>query len=320
MSAVEGKPRTGKAPEVVCFGILVADLVGTGISALPERGRMTYARGMELSVGGCAANSAIALARLGVSVAVVGKVGRDPLGDFMVARLQRDGVDVTSVRRDASSGTSATMVIVAEDGERSFIHYRGANASLDLDDVPWDAVSRSRILHVAGTHVMPSLDGEPTGRLLHLAKERGLMTSLDTTWDATGTWRAIPERAFADLDVFLPSIEEARAMTGRHEAGEVARLFLERGVGIVALKMGEQGCLVMTPHETLRLPAFKVRVLDTTGAGDAFAGGFLAGLAKGWDLHRTARLATAAGACCVEETGATTGLPSLERVVERFGI
>src|SRR5579872_6393102 len=111
--------------EIACLGILVADLLGRPIDSLPPRGRLGLVENMTLHIGGCASNTAIDLARLGVHTAVLGKVGTDGLGDFVVATLARDGLDTRAVVRDPRVNTSATMVLVGADGERTFLHYLG---------------------------------------------------------------------------------------------------------------------------------------------------------------------------------------------------
>src|SRR5436190_5295315 len=116
-------------PEVVCLGILVADVVGKPVDNWPERGKLNLVDRMELHTGGCATNTGIALAKIGIDTAVIGKVGDDGFGDFMVSQLQKYGIQAEGVVRDKETATSATMVMVHSDGERSFIHYIGANAA-----------------------------------------------------------------------------------------------------------------------------------------------------------------------------------------------
>src|SRR5690349_11103247 len=109
--------------EVVCLGLLVADVVAKPVAEYPARGRLVQVDQMELHSGGCAANTAIALARLGVATAVIGKVGQDGFGDFLAGELARHGLDTSAVMRDDRAHTAATMVMVHPDAERSFIHY-----------------------------------------------------------------------------------------------------------------------------------------------------------------------------------------------------
>jgi sugar/nucleoside kinase (ribokinase family) len=297
---------------VVCLGILVADLVGRPLRSMPAPGRLALVQEMGLYTGGCAVNSASALALMGIPVEVIGKVGADPLGDFVVSALRQRGVGAQGVKRDSESGTSATMVMVDPEGERRFVHYIGANARLTLDDIELEVVRTASILHVAGALVLPGIDGEPTAWLLKEARAAGVITFLDTVWDDTGRWMEVLAPCLSYLDYFIPSLPEAQALTGREDAIDVARILLDLGVGTVALKMGADGCLVATQGgEVFQLSAYEVEVVDATGAGDSFAAGFIAGIWQAWSLKQTAHLANAVGALCVTGVGALGGVRPL---------
>lgn len=298
--------------DVACLGILVADLLGRPIDALPPRGRLGLVPEMTLHIGGCAANAGMDLARLGVSTCVLGKVGSDGLGDFIVQTLAKSGLDTQGVVRDPDVSTSASMVLVGSDGERTFLHHLGGNAKYRADDVRWDIVEQSRILLVAGALVMPAIDGEPMASVLRRAREIGKTTALDVVWDATGRWMATLAPCLPHCDYFLPSMSEAEQLTGYTDPLEAAKALRDRGVGVVVLKLGAEGSFVLSAEGQLRVPAFPVQPVDGTGAGDAYVAGFLCGLIHGWDLERTARFASAVGSLCVTAIGATAGVRSLE--------
>ena len=304
-------------PEVACLGILVADILARPVDRYPERGRLVLVDRMELHTGGCAGNTAVGLSRIGIPAGVIGKVGDDGFGDFYMSVMAREGVDATGIVRDASVNTSSTMVLIHGDGERSFIHYIGANGALRAEDVSLDRLAGVKVLHVAGALLMPGLDGEPSARILASAKRRGMITCLDTAWDGTGRWMQTLAPCLEHLDYLLPSIEEARMITRANEPDEVAQVFLSRGVGVVALKMGEDGCYVASRSGRMQVPAFRVDAIDATGAGDAFAAGFIAGVVKGWSLAETARFANAVGALCTLAIGTTAGIRSLDET-QRF--
>jgi sugar/nucleoside kinase (ribokinase family) len=284
---------------------------------VPEPGRLVLVEEMGLYTGGCATNAATALARLGLPVELMGKIGQDALGDFVLRAMEARRIGTRGVKRDPEAGTSATMVIVDPAGERRFIHYMGANARYTLADVDWGMLAGASILHVAGSLVLPGIDGEPTAELLTRARQMGVVTFLDTVWDDTGRWMQLLEPCLPEIDYFIPSLPEAQAITGLEEPHQVARALLDRGVGTVGLKMGAEGCLVLTGEgEELRLPAFEVEVIDATGAGDAFAAGFIAGVWQGWPLEKTARFANAVGALCVTGMGANGGVRSLPETLD----
>ena len=305
-----------KQKPIACLGILVADVIGKPVHAISAPGSLGLVDEMSLHLGGCAANAATALAYLGLPVNVIGKVGSDAFGDFVIEVLQERGIGTRGVTSDPGAGTSASMVIVDPDGERRFIHYIGANAAFTIDDIDFDLVSEASILHIGGSLVMPGIDGDPTAGLLKQTQAAGVITFLDTVWDDTGRWMTLLEPSLPYIDYFIPSLPEAQQITGINEPRDVARKLIDHGVGVVALKMGPDGCLVMSgDYDCLRLPAHDVDVVDATGAGDAFAAGFITGIWQEWSLDRTARFATAVGAMCVTGVGAAGCVSSLEETL-----
>jgi sugar/nucleoside kinase (ribokinase family) len=301
-------------PDIACLGILVADLIGRPIDSLPPHGHLGLVEHMSLHMGGCASNTGIDLQRLGISAAVLGKVGMDGLGDFIRNTLQSNGIDTRAVIQDDQVSTSASMVIVDADGERTFLHHLGGNARYTEENIDWDIVRECRIFHVAGALVMPAFDGEPMARAMQKAKEMGKITSLDVVWDATGKWMKTLRFCLPYTDYFEPSLSEAQELTGLTDPREVARALRDAGVGTVALKMGSEGCYILGTEGEISVPAYHVEAVDGTGSGDAFDAGFLTGLYLGWDMERTARFSNAVGAFCVRAMGAIAGVTSREEI------
>jgi sugar/nucleoside kinase (ribokinase family) len=300
--------------DVVCLGILVADAIARPVGELPERGSLALVDEISLHGGGCAVNTASALVRLGLTAGVAGKVGEDGLGRYLLALLDERGVDRRGVLSDPAVATSATVALVDGAGERTFLHLPGANAALLAEELDPSYLFSGRSLHLAGALVMEALDGEPCARLLAEARSRGLVTSLDTVWDATGRW----ERVLASLphvDLFAPSFAEGRAITGQEEPAAVASWLKERGVGAVVLKLGARGCYVSGDGFEGAIEAVTVAAVDSTGAGDAFVAGLLYGFLAGWPLERSARFANAVGALATTAVGAVEGVRGLEETV-----
>lgn len=299
--------------QVCCLGILVADVVGKPIETFPPKGTLAAVERIELHVGGCAANTSLALAKMGIEAAILGKIGMDGFGQFLTTALERHGVGTRGLRRDNAEATSATMVAVDGAGERTFLHYPGANAVFSADDVFWPEIEAAPILHIAGPFLMPRYMGADNAAVLKQAKALGKTTTLDTVWDATGRWMSVLKPCLPCLDYLLPSWEEARLLTGRATPEEAAQVFLDGGVGTVGLKLGAAGAYLRTAGgDELHVPPFPVEAVDALGAGDCWAAGFLCGLAHGWNLEKTARFANAAGACAVQALGATTGIRSFD--------
>jgi sugar/nucleoside kinase (ribokinase family) len=311
--------RYSSAMDVVCLGILVADAIARPVAELPDRGSLGLVDEISLHGGGCALNTASVLARLGLTAGAAGKVGGDALGAFLLSLLDERGVHREGVLVDPAVATSATVVLVDAAGERTFLHLPGASASLRDDELDRSYLFSGRCLHLAGALVMERLDGEPGARLLADAKSRGLVTSLDTVWDATGRWeRILP--VLPHVDLFAPSLPEGRAITGKEEPAAVASWLRERGVGEVVLKCGASGCYASGESFEGALQALPVSAVDGTGAGDAFVAGLLYGRLAGWPLDRSARLANAVGALATTAVGAVEGVLGLEETLALAGL
>ena len=301
--------------DVACLGILVADVVVRTVHALPGPGLLSLTDHIDLHTGGCAASSAIDMARLGLRAAVVGRIGTDGFGGFMRQALRNAGVSDEYVAEDPEHGTSASAVLVDARGERSFLHCLGANAHFTDTDVSDALLSQSGIVFAAGSMLMPSFDGEPCARVLARARRLGRTTALDTAWDDKGRWMRVLQPCMPLLDYFLPSYDEAVELSGEKNPERIAAIFQGMGVGTVVIKLGAEGCLIRRGEDLWRVPACPVdRVVDTTGAGDAFCAGFLTGVTKGLPLEACGRMGNAVGAACVSAVGASSGIRSMEQI------
>ena len=301
-------------PQVTCVGNIVADVVGRPIDGFTERGKLLPVERIGLFPGGCGANTATGLAKLGVETALIGKIGNDGFGDFMAAHFARVGLDVGGLRRDAIAATSATIVLGHSDGERSFLHDTGANAALTLEDIDFERVRHSKILAVAGVFLMPAFDGEPMAEALKRARAAGVVTVLDTAWDASGRWLNLLAPCLPYLDYFLPSFDEAVMLTGGLEDPQaIADFFINFGVGTVGLKLGGRGCYLKSKSgAAFVISGLPVEVYDTLGAGNSFVAGFTAALTRNWPVERCGQFACAVGACVVGSFGATTGIKTFD--------
>ena len=303
--------------DVLSLGIYVVDVLGRPIDQFPEKGKLALFDELEIHTGGCANNTALVLARLGISAGAMGKIGADAFGDLILQTLTDNDVDTAGMQQDANTRTSFTFVAVASDGERTFYHYIGANGELCEVDLNWELIKTTKILHIAGALVMPRFDGAPMANVLRKAKSLGITTSLDTAYDATGKWMETLAPCLHHVDIFIPSIVEAQQLTGMSEYREIAQFFRDNyNIQTIAIKMGENGSYVSTPETELLVPAYSVNVVDATGAGDAYVAGFLAGMIMGWDLQATTELASAAGAACVTAIGTTAGIQNLEETLK----
>jgi sugar/nucleoside kinase (ribokinase family) len=268
---------------------------------------------IELHIGGNAANTATSLAKLGVSVALIGKVGNDAFGAYLRGAFAAQGVDVCGLATDVAAPTAATIVTVHSDAERSFIHVPGANATFTAADVDWKATEGAKILHIAGPQLMTAFEGEGLASVAAEGQRRGFLTTLDTVMNPRSIgWDGIAS-ALPYLDWAVPSLEEAAQLTGERDPVAQTKKFKAHGAKNVAIKLGADGCYVAPADAAaFTVPPLPVIAVDSLGAGDAWSAGFVTGLLHDWPLEKTARLANAVGACCVQHLGATTGVIPLK--------
>lgn len=308
------------AVDCLSVGILVADHLCDPIPAMPAEGELVLCRRLPLSIGGCASNVAMDLARLSVSVGVVGCVGRDYFGRFIIDTLQQANVNVSGIRELDDAETSGTLIINVQGQDRRFIHAPGANARLTASDISLDRVRAAKVLYVGGYFLMPALEGEPLARLFRQARAAGVTTMLDIVMpSAAGAMQSLAP-VLAETDVFLPNEDEAAALAGTNDPLRQAETFAAAGAKTIVITRGHQGSILLSGSTRLRAGAFEVDYQGGTGSGDAFDAGFIAGLLRGDDLSGCLTWASAVGASCVRSISATDGVftrPEAEQFLQK---
>jgi sugar/nucleoside kinase (ribokinase family) len=302
-------------PSILCVGQLVADVVLRPVEKLPYPGRTEPVEDLDLVSGGCAANTAAVLAKLGVETRLVALIGKDAFGDAALADQRRAGVKVDAVIREAEWPTSAAIVLVDGAGQRSFFYRAGGCENLANRHVADDVLRACRVVHVGGAMKMLNLD---LAELMGRAKSFGCVTSLDTDWDIYGNWMRKLEGALPHIDYLITNEEEAVMLAGQVDPRDAARALLACGPKAVAVKRGELGAMLATPSGLSDFAAYRVDVRDTTCAGDAFAAGLLLGVSLGRPIEESVRLANAAGALCTTRTShwGVTSLEAVRRLIE----
>jgi sugar/nucleoside kinase (ribokinase family) len=291
---------------ITCLGGLVADMIAVGVDGLPAANTLARVDDVVMEAGGSALNTASVLALWRQDVLVAGKVGADELGRFLLETLDRRGLSRRAVVEDGRARTAASVVLVDGAADRRFLHAPGVLSTLALDELDPDVLLGGDALHIADALIMPLLDGVPLATLLARARDRRVLTSLDTAWDPGGEWqRLLP--CLPHVDVFAPGLEEARQIIGQTEPARVARAVLELGVRRVALKMGSEGCWIAGEGDEGHIEGFSVCAVDGTGAGDAFSAGLVYGTLAGMSLREAATFANAAGALAVTAVGGYAG-------------
>jgi sugar/nucleoside kinase (ribokinase family) len=293
--------KTRRTLDVIVAGEVNADLILTEVPPL-ELDKEKMAEGMDLILGGSSSITAFNLARLGAKVGFVGVVGDDFLGRFCAERLRWAGVDLRHLRRVPKPKTGIT-VWITRGARREGATYAGTIEMLRAADVPSGYLARARHLH-AGCYFLQTKLQPGTPALFRRARKLGLTTSLDCNWDPSERWDSGIRQALAETDVFFPNEDEALRLAGcsdvREAAAELGKL-----ARIVAVKMGARGALIHSAGGAFEAPAVKVKVVETTGAGDSFNAGFLTRFVKGAPLEECARAGIEAGARAVTRIGGT---------------
>ncbi|MCK6624038.1 MAG: carbohydrate kinase family protein [Anaerolineae bacterium] len=294
--------------DLVVVGDLNAELVLTG-DVVPQFGQVEkLVDDATLTMGSSAGIFACAAARLGLRVAMVGKVGPDEFGRFVLNYLQGRAVDTRGVVVDERVKTGLG-VILSRGNDRAILTYLGSIAQLRYQDINLSLLDQARHLHLGSYFLLDGLRPD-LPRLFAQARVQGLTVSLDTNYDPVEQWNGGLVETLTQTDIFLPNTTELFAITGQAEL-EPALAQLAGQIPLVAVKLGEAGAVAQRGADIFRAGPLSISVIDTTGAGDSFDAGFLYGYLAGWDLAKALRLGCVCGSLSTRAAGGTAAQPSL---------
>lgn len=311
--------------DCVVLGSCVVDLLCRPVPLdKPIGGGLLHeAEPVELTGGGITCNSGITLAKLGLNVGVLSYVGNDAWGPVIRQLLREGGVDDTLLTVHPSEPTSTTVVAIDPSGERSFFHCVGAPKQLDAKAIldRLDVLAKTRMLLIGYYSLMPNLEKD-LPEVLRQVREVGCQTALDAAGQG-GTMQPL-DKILPQLDVYVPSFAEAKHQTGHDDPRKIVDTYRDCGApGLLGVKLGRQGVLLSPKAgEYIEVPIVTPPgdVVDTTGAGDSFYAGLLAGLLKGLSVEQAGKLGTATGACCVTAVGGSAGARTYEEVSALAGV
>ncbi|MCP4180255.1 MAG: sugar kinase [bacterium] len=306
--------------KIVSLGIHIADILGRPVTHIPEGQNVAILDEVRITVAGTAAGTSVDLSKLGMKVYAMGALGTDELGNFVETTMQRYGIDTHNLVRKKNIQTSSTMLPIRENGERPALHVPGANTEFIYDDINFDCIANAEFLHVGGTPLMPKLDGEPMAEVFEFARKN----KITTTYDLIGMdYKNLTEKVIDCLpyvDYFMPGLEEAAMMCGFNDRKDIIKYFLDLGAKYTVFKMAEKGSSIAWLEngqvKEIKIPAFRVPVIDSTGCGDAYCAGFITGLSMGWDLEKAGLLGTAAGGLVIQGLGSDAGIENLDKTIE----
>jgi ribokinase len=315
-------------PQVVTLGDINVDIIAF-IPSYPSPGGDGLAERVEVHSGGSAANTATTLASFGVDVGIIGRVGRGVFAAQALASLAGAGVDLSCIQLDDEVITGMMFIPVTPDGERTMFGYRGANTRLAAALLDEGYIAQADVFHLSGYALLSEPQRSAARRAVEMARRMGVAISLDVGLETAARATEEVKALLPLVDLIFPSQAEAEHLTGNNDMGEAVGALLEYGMETVALKLGDQGCIVGSDHclarspdrsrEIFSVPTFAVEVQDTTGAGDSFNAGFILGRLWGLGVRESAVLANALGALEASATGAGDALPGPEKARALLG-
>jgi sugar/nucleoside kinase (ribokinase family) len=301
--------------EYTSMGFYTYDCLGWPFTEIPPGGGTVFIDELTLAVSGAGGTAAIAAAKMGLKTLAVAGVGEDVMGDWVLQRLAHFGVDTWGVQRKPGWKTSSSIVTTRADGSRPALHMIGATKDFYVEDQMIPKVIDATVFHVGGVGLMGAMDQSQSAVVMKAAKAGGAVTTVDVFAGSPKDMPAI-ERVLPYTDYFMPSIEEAMALTEKTDLADTAKVFLNMGVKACVFTLGGDGAYYHDREgATFKIPAYDITVKCTCGCGDAFNAGFAVGLVKGFDPETTVRFAQATSALNATGLGSQAGVESFEHTL-----
>jgi ribokinase len=291
--------------DAVGFGALNVDKLFR-VNKIAQAEEESFVTDSEISCGGSAANAMVGLARLGCRAGFIGKVASDREGEMLIQDFRKEGVDTSGVTQTAHGRSGTVTGFVDQKGDRALYIDSGVNDTIRMKEIDLKYISQTKFLHL--TSFVGETSFRTQKKLLDVLPET-VRVSFDPGIPCVrkGLKKLLP--IIEKTHVAMPNAIELARLTGRDDYRKGAEFLLKKGARIVAVKLGGKGCYVTDGVESHAVEPFKVKVVDTTGAGDAFCAGFLYGLLNGRSLCECGRIGNFVASRCIMKMGARAGLP-----------
>ncbi len=303
---------TNRQFDYTSIGFYTFDCLGRPVNDIPPGGNTYFIDELTLAVSGAAGSAAVVAAKHGLKVQAVGGVGDDDMGDWVLQKLAAFNIDTRNMQLCEGVTTSSSIVTTRPDGARPALHKKGATGAFFITDEQVDTVVDTDILHVGGVGLMDKMDKGRTAEIMAAAKQAGCRTTLDV-FASTPDDMALVEPLLPHTDYFMPSEEEAMALSGLADLDDISDFLLSKGVGAVILTLGAAGAMYRDQNgKGFQIPAFNIDVVCTCGCGDCFNAGFATGMHLGKSVEDSVRLGQAASAQNATGLGSQAGVKDLD--------
>ena len=310
--------------EIICAGIIVADVFLPPIDKLPNEGELIKIDEPAHQVGGCASNTAIALSKLGKKAGIIGMVGSDSIGEQLIRLLINEKINTNAVFKTKEASTSQTIIVPVKNQDRRYIHYFGANSKISVSDIDnglhgYLYPNQMKIFIFGGYLLMPNIDSKELAALFKKLKDQKYTVILDiaVTNNQTGVSEKIKD-VLPFVDYFFPNDDESFQITNLEKPQDQAKCFMDWGVKATAITCGTKGVFYKDLESVYQLEPYKINFVDGSGSGDAFTAGMAIGISESWPTLDSLKFGAVLGASVCQGLGCNTTLFSRDEALNEM--
>ena len=304
--------------KALCLGIAVTDTYAKSIDKIPKWDTLGTFDEVKYGAGGCAVNTAINLNSLGINCGVSAAIGKDLNGEFIIDQLKKRKIDTTNIIK-TKNNTAITFAMISSNGKRRYLTNWGANDIFPIKDLVFSNIQKYSLIHLCGTFAMKTFDGKQTLEFVKKIKKNKskILISMDTIFNTKVNCLKLIKDLFPYIDIFFPSIEELTLITGYSSIKKNIDFLKATKIPLTGIKMGKEGSIFIYNNNASYCSPFKVKVEDTSGAGDAFMAGLIFATLSNWSLNYSMIFSSACAANNIQYVGASGNVPYFNKV-EKF--
>lgn len=304
--------------KALCLGIAVTDTYAKSIDKIPKWDTLGTFDEVKYGAGGCAVNTAINLNSLGINCGVSAAIGKDLNGEFIIDQLKKRKIDTANIVK-TKNNTAITFAMISSNGKRRYLTNWGANDIFSIKDLVFSNIQKYSLIHLCGTFAMKTFDGKETLEFVKKIKKNKnkILISMDTIFNTKVNCLKLIKDLFPYIDIFFPSIEELTLITGYNSIKKNIDFLKATKIPLTGIKMGKEGSIFIHNNNASYCSPFKVKVIDTSGAGDAFMAGLIFATLSEYSLNYSMIFSTACAANNIQHVGASGNVPYFNKV-EKF--